>query len=85
MSIKRIDQLLICEGMIHYCFKGMQMSRESARVVEKDEDHLIVERDSDRQLFTFLQYGKQWLLKDHHTSKSLLFGTEFVCNENKNF
>lgn len=85
MDVKVIDKLLICEGMIHYYFKGMQMSREPARVIEQDNKKIVVERDNDRQLFTFIQMGKRWLLKDHNSSKSLLFGTEFVCNEQKNF
>ena len=82
MSTKNVNKLLICEGKIHYYFKGMQMSRESARIIEQDNKNIIVERDNDRQLFTFVQMGKHWLLKDHDSNKSLLFGTKFVQNEN---
>jgi len=70
------------EGSICYRFKGMQMSKEQAKVIEETQQELIVKRDVDNQIIAFIKVGKRWLLKDHHKPDSLLVGTEFVYNEN---
>jgi hypothetical protein len=66
------------KGIIQYCFKGMKMSEEAGLVVQHDENILVVERNVDRQLFEFARAKTSWLLKGHSSTKSLLYGTQFI-------
>ena len=66
------------KGTIHYKFKGMSMHPEPATVVDRGEDILVVDREIDKQLVEFVKSKTSWLLKNHDTPKSLLYGTCFV-------
>ncbi len=68
------------KGVIQYYFKGIKMSDESGKVVHRDCDILLVERNIDQQLIEFRRLGTQWLLKDHNSKSSLLYGTRFLEN-----
>jgi hypothetical protein len=84
MSVQFTSTPVNREGTIYYYFKGMRMSNESARVVDQANNIIVVERDKDRELFTFVNSKGDWLLKDNETSNSLLFGTRFVFVKNEN-
>ena len=66
------------KGKIYYKFKGMSMNPEAATVVSQEKELLLVNRDSDNQLFEFVKRKKDWLLKHNDTSKSLLYGSCFI-------
>jgi|688.fasta_scaffold658562_3 hypothetical protein len=68
------------KGVIRYYFKGMKMSDEAAEVVHRDCNVLLVERNVDQQIVEFRQFGVQWMLRDHSSNSSLLYGTCFVEN-----
>lgn len=54
------------------------MNPEAATVITQDEELLLVNRDSDDQLFEFVKRKKDWLLKHNDTPKSLLYGSCFI-------
>lgn len=78
-----ISHPILDKGMIHYCFKGMQMNSEAAQVVEQDGNVITVKRNTDEQILTFEKVGSKWLQRGHVSNKSLLFGTEFVYDKTK--
>ncbi len=72
------------KGKIQYLFRGMSMHSDNGTVVMQENNTLTVKRDSDDQLLNFVKIGRNWLLEKHTTNKSLLFGTQFIIDEQKN-
>jgi hypothetical protein len=67
------------KGVIQFLFKGMFMQTEKASVVDSTSNcSIIVKREDDGQLFEFVKFKKDWILKHHISSNSLLCGTCFV-------
>ena len=69
------------KGSIEFCFKGKQMAPDRGTVVMCEENLLVVDRDSDNQMFNFVKQKSNWLLKGNDTPNSLLFGTRFVFDK----
>lgn len=56
----------------------MQMSNDKGSVRQQTDTNLVVLRDSDEQLFEFVRFGKNWLLKGHTEKTDLLYGSRFI-------
>ena len=65
------------KGKLSYVFKGMPMSEIPVEVVAKDDRNLVA-KDSAGKIYNFLKISTDWLLKEHTSSNSLLFGTRFT-------
>jgi hypothetical protein len=68
-------------GKIEYYFKGMLMSPEDATIIEYTDSEIIVMRNKDQLILSFVKKNNQWLLKSSDTQKSLLYGTRFIYND----
>ena len=57
------------------------MSPEDATIVEYTDSEIIVMRNKDQLILSFVKKNNQWLLKSSDTQKSLLYGTRFIYND----
>lgn len=66
------------KGTIHYFFKSQPMHPEYCDVLTEDKDIIVAKSSSSEALLNFVKVGEEWLLQNHSTPNSLLFGTKLV-------
>ena len=71
--------MLNYKGIIRYYFKGAAMRDQSATIVEvADQNNITALIDNDRQSINFVYNEGRWLMKNHTSSNSLLYGSQFI-------
>ena len=65
-------------GIIQYFFKNQPMHPDQCEVLTKDTDVIVAKSKTNGTLLNFVKVGNDWLLQNHSTPKSLLFGTKLV-------
>lgn len=66
------------KGTIQYFFKSQPMHPEVCDVLTKEENLIVAKSVANDVLLNFTKVGDDWLLQNHSTPKSLLFGTKLV-------
>jgi len=66
------------KGTIQYFFKNQPMHPECCDVLTEDENIIVAKSSSSDALLNFIKVGEDWLLQNHSTASSLLFGTRLV-------
>ena len=67
------------KGTIQYFFKNQPMHPEICEVLTKEEGLIVAKSVSNDVLLNFVKVENDWLLQNHSTPKSVLFGTKLVC------
>ena len=67
------------KGTIQYFFKNQPMHPDACEVLTKEDEIVVVKSKTNDILLNFVRVGEDWLLQNHTTSKSLLFGTKLIC------
>jgi len=67
------------KGTIQYFFKNQPMHPDVCEVLTKEDKIIVVKSETNDILLNFVRVGEDWLLQNHTTTKSLLFGTKLIC------
>ena len=79
LDLKSSTMHSMSKGTIQYFFKNQPMHPEICDVLTKEENLIVAKSVMNDVLLNFIKVGDDWLLQNHSTPKSLLFGTKLVC------